>query len=75
MPDNPKQIEKELDEVDNTENPHTGKPHGKPKTGREQQRRDNFEQLWGDEGGSSDDDDSGGSEDNAEGDGSSNEGG
>ena len=53
MPDDEGTIEQELDEVDDSENPHTGDKHGKPKPGREQQQRDNFEKLYGGQGGSS----------------------
>lgn len=53
MPDNEGSIEKELNQVDDSENPHTSEKHGKPKPGREQQQRDNFEKLYGGQGGGS----------------------
>ena len=41
-----KEILNELEEVDNSINPHTGKPHGRPQ-GRDKKRRDIFAELHG----------------------------
>ena len=42
-----KKILKELQEVDQEINPHTGKPHGPPQTPREKRARDRFAELHG----------------------------
>mgnify|MGYP006302647955 CR=1 FL=1 len=47
LAETPEEIEKELSEVDEQDNPYTGQPHGEPATDRERGQREAFAKLYG----------------------------